>query len=178
MVLGPTPSESLRSLLEIQNHRPHTRTSEQKTLELGSRNMCFNTPSPSFLHTQVGQTLLWNPRPLCVILSWTQLHGFLITFSVPLLNRSFSAGIQKGKVWHLLGTSVTHGEISRVTNPGTMPSWKSRGLFFSCFLSLRREVLETQSKLKKCEPKHWFGFGFDYLKLGLQLNLVMTCWRG
>lgn len=142
-------SESLRSLLEMQNHRPHTRTSEQKALELGSRNMCFNMPSPSFLHTQVGQALLWNPRPLCVILSWTQLYGFLITFSVPLLNRSFSSGIQKGKVWHLLGTSVTHGEISTVTNPGTMPRWKSRGLFFFLFSQPKEGSLGDSVQVKK-----------------------------
>lgn len=98
--------------------------------------------------------------------------------SVPLLSRSFSSGIQKGKVWHLLGTSVTHGEISTVTNPGTVPSWKSRGLFFffsfflPCFPCLRREVLETQSRLTKMHRRHRFGLGLDYLKLNLPLNLV------
>lgn len=98
--------------------------------------------------------------------------------SIPLSNRSFSSGIQKGKVWHVLGTSVTHGEINAIADPGTMPRWKLRAPFFSCFLCLRGKLLEIQSRLKNCQHIHLFSLGFDSVKLNLQLNLVKALLRG
>lgn len=44
--------------------------------------------------------------------------------------------------------------------------------FFSSFLCLRREVLETLSRFKRCQHIHKVGLGFDYLKLNLKLNEV------
>lgn len=72
-------------------------------------------PLWSFASMHTGESL--NTRLLCIL---------LITFLSSILHRSFSSRIQEGKIWHILGASVTHGEISVITNPGTTPYWKSR----------------------------------------------------
>lgn len=165
-------SESLRSLLgKCRTTGPILGTSEQKALELGSRNMCFNMPSPSFLHTQVGQACC-ETLGHCV-LYWAG-HNCMVSSSLSVFHCWIEVSLQaskREKVWHFTRNKVTHGEISTVTTQEPCPDESLGGLFFSCFLSLQR-VLETQSKLKNVSLSTGLDLGFDYLKLGLQLNLV------
>lgn len=86
--------------------------------------------------------------------------------SVPLSNRSFSSGIQQGKVWHSLGTNVTHGEVSAIANPGTMPSWKSRELDFLVF-STKEGSLGDTVQVKKMPAYTLFRFGVWTSKIKL-----------
>lgn len=105
----------------------------------------------------------------CVWVTWT---AFMVSSSlscVPLLHRSFSSRIQEGKVWHILGTSVTHGEISVITNPRTTPSWKSKkaNLFPLVILFLLKEGSFRNSTLtQKFQHIHRFGLEF-YQKINI-----------
>jgi hypothetical protein len=120
----------LGAMLDMLNHKPQCSPSELEILRLWPRSMCFTTsPGPSY-------TFKWqNPCSKMPGSSVSRCAGhidvFLLIFK--LLNTSFSSGNQKGKVWHILGTSVTHGEICAVTNPGTTPSWKFRKVLLLLF---------------------------------------------
>lgn len=98
--------------------------------------------------------------------------------SIPLSNRSFSSGIQKGKVWHVLGTSVTHGEINAIADPGTMPRWKLRVPFFSCFLCLRGKLLDIQSRLKNPSTYTLVQFGVWFCKIKLTIEFSKSPFEG
>jgi hypothetical protein len=145
-------SRKQQHLQHIFNHKPHQTPSEPTTLkEWPPGRYVLQVPQVLPIHAHQRISTLKCQAALClsVCLSWALLMVSSSLFSVPLLHRSFSSSIQERKVWHILGTSVTHGEISVITNPGTTPKWKSRKgkSFSSCFLYSSREVLETQSRL-------------------------------
>lgn len=118
--------------------------------------LCFKTP---------GHSLSYWAGHSCMVSSSLS--------SVPLSNRSFSWGIQKGKVWHTQEQVWLMGKSAQLQIQEPCPAENLRGLFFFSFsfsLRLRREVLETQPRFKKKKKSQhicWFGLRFDYLKLNL-----------